>query len=211
MIIIKVFKRMFICIRTWIHCVRIGWSFDNTWNIGGGILVKKMPKYVALMHHTIPGTIKIGKNFHCANAPQYNSIGTIQQCVFNYSKPNSIIEIGDNVGISGSTINASTKIKIGNNVLIGSGCLITDTDSHPLNWNDRLRNDDSKIKSKPIIIDDNVFIGARSIILKGVTIGNGSVIGAGSVVTQSIPPNVVACGNPAKIIKKLKTDDYAKI
>lgn len=96
-------------------------------------------------------------------------------------------------------------------MLIGSGCLITDTDSHPLNWNDRLRNDDSKTKSKPIIIDDNVFIGARSIILKGVTIGSGSVIGAGSVVTQSIPPNVVACGNPAKIIKKLKTDDYAKI
>lgn len=63
MIIIKVFKRMFICIRTWIHCVRIGWSFDNTWNIGGKILVKKMPKYVALMHHTIPGTIKIGKIF----------------------------------------------------------------------------------------------------------------------------------------------------
>ena len=102
-------------------------------------------------------------------------------------------------------------IKIGNNVLIGSGCLITDTDSHPLKWDDRLRNDDSKTKSKPIIIEDNVFIGARSIILKGVTIGYGSVIGAGSVVTQSIPPNVVACGNPAKIIKKLNTEDYAEI
>ena len=137
------------------------------------------------------------------NTPQYNSIGTIQPCVFNYSKPNSIIEIGDNVGISGSTINATTKITIGDNVLIGSGCLITDTDSHPLHWEDRLTNDDSKTKSKPIVIEDNVFIGARSIVLKGVTIGFGSVIGAGSVVTQSIPPNVVACGNPARIIKQI--------
>lgn len=101
-------------------------------------MVKNMPKYVAFMHHTTPGKIKIGKNFHCANTPQYNSIGTIQPCVFNYSKPNSIIEIGDNVGISGSTINATTKITIGDNVLIGSGCLITDTDSHPLHWEDRL-------------------------------------------------------------------------
>lgn len=168
-----------------------------------------MPKYVAFMHHTTPGKIKIGKNFHCANTPQYNSIGTIQPCVFNYSKPNSIIEIGDNVGISGSTINATTKITIGDNVLIGSGCLITDTDSHPLHWEDRLKNDDSKTKSKPIVIEDNVFIGARSIVLKGVTIGFGSVIGAGSVVTQSIPPNVVACGNPAKIIKKIYTDNHA--
>ena len=96
-------------------------------------------------------------------------------------------------------------------MLIGSGCLITDTDSHPLNWEDRLHNDDSKTKSKPIIIEDNVFIGARSIVLKGVTIGRGSVIGAGSVVIHSVPSNVVACGNPARVIKKLNTDDYAKI
>lgn len=82
-----------VCIRTWIHCVRNGWSFDKSWSIGGGIVVKNMPKYVAFMHHTTPGKIKIGKNFHCANTPQYNSIGTIQPCVFNYSKPNSIIQV----------------------------------------------------------------------------------------------------------------------
>lgn len=204
-------KKTINALKTFYYCTRSGLPFDTTWNVKGKAIVKKMPKYVALIHHTTPGVIKIGKNFHCANAPQYNSIGTIQPCIFNYSKPNSVIEIGDNVGISGSTINASTMIKIGNNVLIGSGCLITDTDSHPLKWDDRLRNDDSKTKSKPIIIEDNVFIGARSIILKGVTIGYGSVIGAGSVVTQSIPPNVVACGNPAKTIKILKTEDYAKI
>ena len=144
------------------------------------------------------------------------------------------VAIGNNVGISGSTINATTSVTIGNNVLIGSGCLITDTDSHPLHWEDRLKNDNEKTKSAPILItdtdshplhwedrlkndnektksapiriEDNVFIGARSIILKGVTIGEGSVVGAGSVVSQDVPPFVVVCGNPAKIVKSLKND-----
>ena len=91
MAVLRRVRRVYVCIRTWFHCVRNGWSFDKSWSIGGGIVVKKMPKYVALMHHTTLGKIKIGKNFHCANTPQYNSIGTIQPCVFNYSKPNSII------------------------------------------------------------------------------------------------------------------------
>lgn len=203
--LIKSAKRLVAIIRTWIFCMRSGLPFDSSWQIRGGkVLVKKMPWYISSLRHLTPGKLMIGKNFRCANSPIYNSIGTIQPCLFNISKPNSRIEIGDNVGISGSTINASTLVKIGNNVLIGSGCLISDTDSHPLNWKDRLNNDSSKIKSKPIVIEDHVFIGARSIILKGVTIGRCSIIGAGSVVTNSIPANVIACGNPAKVIKEIK-------
>lgn len=202
--LLRIIKKLVGQIRTWIFCQRSGIPFDSTWQIGGGrILVKKTPWYVCCFNHLKPGQLRIGKKFRCANGPNYNSIGTIQSCLFNISKPNSCIEIGDNVGISGSTLNASKLIKIGNNVLIGSGCLITDTDSHPINWEDRLIDDVEKIKSAPIIIEDNVFIGARSIILKGVTIGKCSVIAAGSVVTHSIPANVVAGGNPAKIIKKL--------
>ena len=87
--------------------------------------------------------------------------------------------------------------------MIGSGCIITDTDSHPIRWQDRLDNPNSTV-SKPIVIEDNVFIGARSIILKGVTIGFGSVVGAGSVVSKDVPKNVIVCGNPAKIVKHLE-------
>ena len=86
---------------------------------------------------------------------------------------------------------------------IGSGCLITDTDSHPLSYEDRIADDKSKTISIPIHILEGSFIGARSIILKGVTIGRHSVVGAGSVVTKSVPDNSVVCGNPAVVVKTL--------
>ena len=155
------------------------------------------------MTKTTNGSLTIGNGFKCNNKVTSNSIGLIQPCVFNIATARAEIVIGNNVGISGSTINATKSIKIGNNVLIGSGCIITDTDSHPINWQDRVNNLNEKTESSPIVIEDNVFIGARSIILKGVTIGKNSVIGAGSVVTKSIPENCIAGGNPAKVIKYL--------
>jgi acetyltransferase-like isoleucine patch superfamily enzyme len=150
------------------------------------------------------GTISIGKNFTCNNKLTSNSIGLIQPCIFNISALNSKIIIGDNVGISGSTIKATASITIGNNVLIGSGCLISDNDSHPIHYQDRILGNNNKTKSCPIKIKDNVFIGARSIILKGITIGEGAVIGAGSVVSKDVPPLSIVCGNPAKVVKYLE-------
>lgn len=205
---IHLIKKILIILRTFVNCVLSRFPYDPSWTVVGRPVVIKMPFYVALLRHLTPGQLIIGKKFHCSNIPSANSIGTIQQCVFNYAKSGSIIRIGDNVGITGSTINASKSITIGNNVLIGSGCLISDTDSHPLFWEDRNNNEESKIVSRPIIIEDNVFIGARVIILKGVTIGCGSVIGAGAVVTQSIPAGVVACGNPARVVKSLISENY---
>ena len=107
------------------------------------------------------------------------------------------------MGISGATLCAVEDILIGNNVMIGSGVIITTTDSHPIHWEARRLNTEPPA-SAPVIIGDDVFIGARAIILKGVTIGDGAVIGAGSVVTKSIPPRVIAAGNPARIIKEIK-------
>lgn len=201
---IKSCRKLLQNIVTFINCKRSGLPFNSTWKVSGKAIVISMPWWVSRFHHQTPGKLKIGNNFICTNTPFSNSIGTIQPCVFNYSKPKSEIIIGDNVGISGSTINATKLVKIGNNVLIGSGCLISDTDSHPIHWEDRLSNNDGKIKSSPITIEDNAFIGARSIILKGITIGAGAVIGAGSVVTQNVPPFTIACGNPAKIIKNIE-------
>ena len=93
---------------------------------------------------------------------------------------------------------------IGDNTIIGSGCLITDTDSHPILAAERnLPGWPNYTKSKPIVIGKNVFIGARSIVLKGVTIGDGAVVGAGSVVTKDVPANTIVAGNPAKVIKTI--------
>lgn len=90
--------------------------------------------------------------------------------------------------------------------------MIIDTDSHQMDYRMRLRDASEhftkeelqdNIKSAPITIEDDVWVGAHSIILKGVTIGARSVIGAGSVVTKSIPADCVAAGNPCKVIKSI--------
>lgn len=115
---------------------------------------------------------------------------------------NAWLKIGNNVGISTSTIYCANEIIIGNNTLIGGGSRIQDTDFHSLSPEDRHSND-TNIITKPIIIEDSVFIGTRSIILKGVTIGKNSIIGAGSVVTKSIPAGEIWGGAPAKFIRKI--------
>lgn len=201
---IGLIKRWINAVTAYINCFRSGLPFDCSWVIKGRPVLIKMPWYVRRFRGFTPGRLVIGTNFHCFNIPSSNSIGTIQPCVFNYAKPNSLIKIGNNVGITGSTINASVRVSIGNNVMIGSGCLITDTDSHPLKAEERNSTDwDSFTISKPITIGDNVFIGARSIVMKGVTIGDGAVVGAGSVVTKDVHANAIVAGNPAKIIKMI--------
>jgi acetyltransferase-like isoleucine patch superfamily enzyme len=147
------------------------------------------------------GKIFIGKRFICCSDSRYNSIGLIQKVVIKSLRPNSVIKIGENTQISGCTISAASSIEIGNNVLVGSGVLITDGDSHPIDPNDRLKGGPGVVKG--IKIHDNVFIGARAIILKGIEIGENSVIGAGSVVSKNIPANSLYAGNPCKFIKKL--------
>lgn len=182
---------------TFLYSTYYGIGYNKTWKIIGRPYVIKPPFY----YKNSKKCIDIGDGFIAISKFHKNSIGVFQPVLLNVSHPGSRIIIGNNVGISGSTIKAATLVKIGNNVLIGSGCLISDSDSHPIHPNERL--DHSKTKSIPIIIEDDVFIGARTIILKGVTLGKGSVIGAGSVVSKSVPPYTIAAGNPAKIVKKL--------
>lgn len=98
-------------------------------------------------------------------------------------------------------INVGKSVQIGKDCLIAAGCLITDNDSHPIDPYRRLRKEPVKDNEiKPIIIEDNVWIGTRCVILKGVTIGTGSIIAANSLVTRSIPPYSIAMGVPAKVI-----------
>lgn len=94
-------------------------------------------------------------------------------------------------------------IKIGDKVKIGGCVLMTDTDAHPIDFMAR-RSSNEGMKSAPIVIEDDVWVGAHSIILKGVTIGARSIIGAGNVVTKNIPADCVAAGNPCRVIKNLK-------
>ncbi len=112
------------------------------------------------------------------------------------------IHIGDYVLISpGVRISAAQSIRIGDNCMLAANVYISDSDWHGL-YN-RIR---PFRCTKPVVIENNVWLGERAIVNKGVTIGENSVIGAGAVVTKDIPPNSVAAGNPARIIKTLNNN-----
>ncbi len=183
------------------YCLLSGLKYQRTWRLRGRVIVKRGKRFASLRSDAKVGKLSIGTHFICNNTIKSNSIGVIQPCLFNI-KPGGRLIIGNNVGISGSTIRATESVTIGDNVLVGTGCLITDTDAHPLNWRDRIEGLSEKTLSAPIVIGNNVFIGARSIILKGVTIGERSVIGAGSVICKDVPSDCVVAGNPAKIVKR---------
>ena len=147
------------------------------------------------------GLFAIGEMFSMNNGIAGNPIGCYDKCTF-FVDNGAKLEIGNNVGISQAALICHCEIIIGNNVKIGAAVKIYDTDFHSLDPHMRASKEDFKNKVKaPVCIKDNVFIGAYSIILKGVTVGVNSIVGAGSVVTKSIPDNQIWAGNPAKFIK----------
>lgn len=114
----------------------------------------------------------------------------------------AVLEVGANFAMTGGTICAAERIIIKDNVVVGANATIIDTDFHPLDPDQR-KLQPSDARTGMIVIEDDVFIGMNSLILKGVTIGKGSVVGAGSVVTKDVPPGVIIAGNPARIIREL--------
>ncbi len=147
--------------------------------------------------------IEIGQFFHFSSGLNINPLSrNIRGCLSAHK--GALIKIGNNVGISSASVWASQSITIGNNVKIGADTIIIDSDSHSLDFLDRRQaNLDMQYKiDKPIIIEDDVLIGTRCIILKGVTIGARSIIGAGSVVAKDIPSDSVVIGNPCRVIKQ---------
>ena len=116
----------------------------------------------------------------------------------------AVISIGANTRIHGSCIHAYKSITIGENCLIAANTNIFDAHGHSLsfeNISNRIFTRDTQSEAKPVVIEDNVWIGLNSIILPGVTIGEGSIVAAGSVVTKNVPPLCITGGNPAKVIR----------
>lgn len=128
-----------------------------------------------------------------------NPIGVDHPVTFCTLSENARIVIGNRVGISGGSLCARQLIEIGDGTLIGANSYIFDNDFHSTNSLKRVGEDYTSVRSAPVRIGSNVFIGARSIVLKGVTIGDNSIIGAGSVVAQSIPADSIAAGNPCRV------------
>jgi acetyltransferase-like isoleucine patch superfamily enzyme len=116
--------------------------------------------------------------------------------------PEGTLEIGDRVLINhGCSIGATKLVRIGSRCNIGSQVILIDNAFHEVDPERR----DQQPEPAPVILEENVWLAARVIVLPGVTIGKNSVVGAGSVVTRDLPPNVLAAGIPAKVLRQLST------
>ena len=146
--------------------------------------------------------VVIGKNLYYSSGWGINALCANRQGAI-YATENATISIGDNVGMSSTVLWCHKSITIGNHVKIGGNCILIDTDSHNMDYMIRRGQYTDWGVSKPIVIEDDVFIGVNCIILKGVTIGARSIVAAGSVVTKSFPSDCIIGGNPARIIKKI--------
>ena len=146
------------------------------------------------------GTIEIG-NFFILNSSKERPI---RLDVGN----RAVLKIGDGVYLNeGVHVLCNIAVTIGKRCLIASDVVILDDDGHPVDWRERANHWPEQPEDRlgePIVIEDNVWIGTRAIILKGVRIGTGAVIGAGAVVTHSVPPATVVAGVPARVIREIK-------
>jgi acetyltransferase-like isoleucine patch superfamily enzyme len=141
------------------------------------------------------GKIKIGDCCTFLSKPKSNMIGINRPCIITTQTSSAEVIIGNHCGFSGTVVGASVRIELQDNVRCGANTLITDSDWHT--------DDPRSGKPKPILIEKNVWLGEGVKILKGVTIGENTVIGAGSIVVKSIPANVIAAGNPCKVLKEI--------
>jgi acetyltransferase-like isoleucine patch superfamily enzyme len=141
-------------------------------------------------------TVRIGSGVRCYNATRANLIACPQPSVLRTLSPGSRLVLGRNVGLSAAVLVAARSIEIGADTQIGSGAVIVDNDLHSRDAAGRWGELDPT-EARPVKIGARVFIGARAIILKGVTLGDDCIVGAGAVVTKSVPDGFLAAGNPA--------------
>ena len=148
--------------------------------------------------HISGPNIEVGECFTAIGEPMHR----VEVGVWGRSAGEGAISIGNGVLMSpGTRLSASDKITIGDGVMMANGTYITDSDWHTVY--DRTQRDE---RATPVVIEDNVWLGDHATVLKGVTVGENSVIAARAVVTRDIPANVIAAGNPAKVVKELDPD-----
>lgn len=186
----KIFLKLYACLICWpwnmlkCLCLGIQTGLDNRFY--GNVIFYRFPL----------SCIKIGKRSVFNSSDHLNLIGVNHSCILSTHATNAQISIGNGCGFSGTTVAAAMSVKIGNHVLCGANTVINDFDWHM----DRFPSE-----PKLIIIEDNVWLGVNVVVMKGVTIGKNTIIGANSIVTKSIPANVIAAGNPCRVIKSRET------
>jgi acetyltransferase-like isoleucine patch superfamily enzyme len=141
----------------------------------------------------------MGDGVHIYSSTRANPLGLPQPSVLRALGPGARLVLGRGVGLSGAILCAGDSIEIGDHTILGAGAMILDNDFHqPLRESEW--SSDTKTGARPVRIGRGAFIGARAIILKGVTIGDRAIVGAGAVVTQDVPRGQTATGNPARTV-----------
>ncbi len=172
-----------------------------------GLALFPKVKIIGKLNLKVKGELKIGENTIITSRATANPVGLGTRTGI-YVNKGAKLHVGKNVGMSNVLIYAKKEVVIEDDVLLGGSVQVLDSDFHSLQYEYRIMKPDPDIQSAPIRIGKGAFIGANSIVLKGVTIGEKCIIGAGAVVTKSIPAGEIWGGNPAKFIKKLK--DFEK-
>ena len=186
-------------LRALIDRVTTAWVVANLRNHGAVIGQDVSFIGIPIISIAPSSSLSIGERCTLISRAKDTALGTSHAVVLRTLRNGATLCIGKDTGLSGATICAAEEVRIGSGVLVGADVMIADTDFHPLYTNRRRAPPEDAMRA-PIHIHDDVFVGARSMILKGVTIGRGAVIGAGSVVSKSVPEMVIAAGNPARVI-----------
>jgi acetyltransferase-like isoleucine patch superfamily enzyme len=189
------------------------WSFVAKASLTAkGVGVGAKSRFLGLPIVTLqPGSrITLGDRFVGTSRSDGTALGVRGPVILRTLNSDAELTIGDDVGMSGTVVCAAMRVTIGARCLIGADCMIFDTDfhNHEAGGGDlpyrRYARPDWPAISAPVTIGDDVFLGTRSVVTKGVTIGSGSIIAAGSIVTRDVPPNSIAGGAPAVVIKSLE-------
>jgi acetyltransferase-like isoleucine patch superfamily enzyme len=151
-------------------------------------------------------TITIGDNLHMVSSPERSAITLFSRCSLT-TFPGAEIRIGNNVGLNGTTITSKKRIQIGDGTMIAPNAIIVDSDFHAQWPPDARFISSTKDADREVIIGKNVWIGMNTVIVKGSRIGDNSIIAACSFVVGRIPPNRLAGGNPARVLRRLGVPD----
>lgn len=168
----------------------VGWG--RGWRIFGRPIIQK--------HRG--SKIQLGDGLFLRSWSRSNPLAPDHPVVLSTRSSSAVIDVGRDCGFTGTTLVAETRIEVGDRVQVGANAGIVDTDFHPLSPQVRGR-DFNAGNAAPIEIQDDAFLGMGSLVLKGVTVGEEAVVGAGSVVARDVPPRTVVAGNPAEVVREL--------
>lgn len=194
---------------------RARWALGGVWGrlvltglgvkYGSGLRLGSPP----FVHRSNGATIQIGSNVTIYNSLEENVAGIAHRTVLCAGRRGARLLIGNRVGISGAVLCAWDRVEIGDDANIGAGAAIYDTDFHPLEPTARLANRFEQTGVAPVVIGPRVWLGARCMVLKGVTIGEAAVVAAGAVVTKDVPAFAIVAGVPARVIGDVRTSGKA--